>query len=344
MKSVAAAVAACLLSAVSAPAADFTTVIKDLVAKNAEAKPLAIAGSAPGWLFLRKELEHLQHGDLAAADLAKVNGEGTDPLPAIAKYNDELKALGVELLLVPVPTKAAIYPEKLSDQIDPATVPTMAAFYAKLKAAGVEVLDLEALFKAERAKNPDRQLYCATDSHWSPYAAQMVGQLIGAKYKARKEISEHGRADLIVLKPEEIEFLGDLVTDDQKASLPKDKLSIERAGVAGQDGTKVSTLEADPQSAMLVMGDSHLQIFRRGDKMITTCGGFIDHLQQSLSAAVDEMTNQGSGSHMPRMDIARRSSKDPDFWTKKKVAVWLFTAREFTSSMWKNIPAQVRRK
>ena len=46
---------------------------------------------------------------------------------------DEIgQALGVELLLVPVPCKAAIYPEKLNDRIDPNTVPTMAAFFAKL--------------------------------------------------------------------------------------------------------------------------------------------------------------------------------------------------------------------
>lgn len=332
-----------LIAAVSLPAQDFTETVKSLVAQSEATKPLAIGGSAPGWFFLRKELLHLQQGDLGAADLSKANAEGTDPLPVIAKYNEELKALGVELLLVPVPSKAAIYPEKLSDKIDPKSVPSMAGLYAKLKASGVEVLDLEALFKAERAKNPDKQLYCATDSHWSPYAAQLTARLIGQKYKTLKEISENSLADLIVLKPETLEFHGDLLSDAEKASLPKEKLPIERAGMANQDGSQVTTLESDPKSAMLVIGDSHLQIFRRGGNMLATCGGFVDHLQESMFAAVDEMTNQGSGSHIPRMEVARRSVKEPDLWTKKKVVVWLFTAREFTQGTWKMLPAKVKK-
>jgi alginate O-acetyltransferase complex protein AlgJ len=332
-----------LMAATSLAAQDFTSTVKSLVAENEAANPLAIKGTAPGWFFLRKELLHLQHGDLANADLAKANVEGTDPLPVIAKYNEELKALGVELLLVPVPAKATIYPEKLSDKIDPKTVPSMAALFAKLKASGVEVLDLEALFKAERTKNPDKQLYCATDSHWSPYAAQLTARLIGAKYKERKEISEHSLADLIVLKPETIEFHGDLLTDAEKSTLPKEKLPIERAGMANQDGSQVTTLESDPKSAMLVIGDSHLQVFRRGGNMLATCGGFVDHLQESMFAAVDEMTNQGSGSHIPRMEVARRSVKEPELWTQKKVVVWLFTAREFTQGMWKMLPAKVKK-
>jgi alginate O-acetyltransferase complex protein AlgJ len=332
-----------LCAALPARAEDFKATVRALVSQTETAKPLAIAGTAPGWFFLRKELEHLQVGDLAATDLAKANKEGTNPLPVITKYNADLKALGVELLLVPVPAKAAIYPEKLSDKIDPQSVPSMAGFFEKLRAAGVEVLDLDQIFKAERTKNPDQQLYCATDSHWSPYAAQMVAKIIAEKYRNRKEISENSLADLIVLKPEKLEFHGDLVTETERASTPKDKLPLAKAGLANSDGTQVSTLESDPKSAMLVIGDSHLQVFRRGGNMLATCGGFIDHLQAGMFAAVDEMTNQGSGSHIPRMEVARRSVKEPDLWTKKKIVVWLFTAREFTQGMWKAIPAQVKR-
>ena len=53
------------------------------------------------------------------------------------------------------------------------------------------------------------------------------------------------------------------------------------------DGKKVTTLESDPMSAMLVIGDSHLQVFRRGGNMIATQGGFIDQLQVDMFAAVE---------------------------------------------------------
>ncbi len=323
---------------------DFTQTVKDILAQSEAAKPLSVAGSAPGWFFLRKELEHLQHGDLASADLAKANVEGTDALPVIAKYAAELKALGVELLLVPVPPKAAIYPEKLSDKVDAKTVPSLAPFYAKLKAQGVDVLDLETVFKEERTKNPDQQLYCATDSHWSPYACQVAAKLVAARYKDRKEITEFNLADLLTLPVETLEFHGDLISDEQKATVAKEKLPMQRAGEsADANGTKVSSIESDPNSAMLVIGDSHLQVFRKGGNMLATQGGFVDHLQVDLSAAVEEITMQAGGADGPRVEIARNSAKNPDFWAKKKILVWVFTAREFTQGKWRVLPAKVKK-
>lgn len=326
------------------PAEDFTDAVKGILNRTQAAKPLAVQGQDVNWFFLRKELEHLAKGDLANADMTKDNVEKTDPLPAIVKYHEELKALGVELLLVPVPAKAAIYPEKLKDTIDPKTVPSMGAFFAKLKAAGVNVLDLESVFKAQRAEHPEKQLYCATDSHWSPYAAQLAAQLVADKYKGIKEISENSLADLIALPEATIEFHGDLIEEAQKSSVPKEKLPLQRAGEAvPPDGKTVSTLESDPKSAMLVMGDSHLLVFRKGGDMVTTQAGFIDHLQIDLPAAVEEISIRGSGSDGPRVEVARATAKNPDFWAKKKIVVWVFTAREFTQGKWRVIPAKVKK-
>ncbi len=326
-------------------AENFTETINGILAQTQATKPLAVQGKDKNWFFLRKELEHLAMGDLANADMKKANAENTDPLPVIARYNDELKALGVELLLVPVPAKAAIYPEKLSDRIDPKTVPSLRAYYAKLKAAGVNVLDLESVFKAERIQHPEKQLYCATDSHWSPYAAQLVARLVAEKYKSLKEISEHSLADLVALPEETIEFHGDLIEDVSKASVPKEKLPLQRAGEAvPPNGKTVRAVESDPSSAMLVIGDSHLQIFRKGGNMITTQAGFVDHLQIDLPAAVEEITMQAGGADGPRVEVARATAKNPDFWAKKKVVVWVFTAREFTQGKWRVIPAKVIKK
>ena len=326
------------------PAEDFTGAVKGILDRTQSVKPLAIQGQDVNWFFLRKELEHLAKGDLANADMTKDNVEKTDPLPAIVKYHEELKTLGVELLLVPVPAKAAIYPEKLNDKIDPATVPSMGAFFAKLKAAGVNVLDLESVFNAERTEHPERQLYCATDSHWSPYAAQLVAKLVADKYKGIKEISENSLADLIALPVETIEFHGDLIEAAQKSSVPKEKLTLQRAGEAvPPDGKTVRTLESDPKSSMLVIGDSHLLVFRKGGDMVTTQAGFIDHLQIDLPAAVEEISIRGSGSDGPRVEVARATAKNPDFWAKKKIVVWVFTAREFTQGKWRLIPAKVKK-
>lgn len=327
-----------------AAAQDFAGTVGSALS-SAAADALAVQGTDKSWFFLRKELEHLSVGDLAAADMAKANKEGTDPLPVITKYAEELKALGVELLLVPVPPKAAIYPEKLSDKLDAKSAPSMAAYFAKLKGAGVEVLDLETVFKEERTKNPDKQLYCATDSHWSPYAAQLVAKLIADKYKANPAIAENAMRDLIALPEETLEFHGDLITDAQKGEVAKEKLPMQRAGLAvPPDGKNVTTVESDPKSPVLVFGDSHLQVFRKGGSMLAMQGGFIDHLQTLLPLAVEEITMQAGGADGPRVEIARATAKNPDFWATKKVAIWLFTAREFTQGKWRPLPAKVVKK
>jgi alginate O-acetyltransferase complex protein AlgJ len=276
--------------------------------------------------------------------MTKVNKEGTDPVPVMAKYAEELKALGVELLVVPVPPKASIYPEKLSDKLDAKSAPGMTAFFAKLKGAGVEVLDLESIFKEERAKNPGKQLYCATDSHWSPYGARLVAKVIAERYRTNPAIIQNAMRDFIELPEETLEFHGDLLTDAQKTTVPKEKLPMQRAGLAAPpDGNNVTTVESDPQSPVLVLGDSHLQVFRKGGNMLAMQGGFVDHFQVYLPTSVEEVTMQAGGADGPRVEIARGTVKNPDFWAKKKIAIWLFTAREFTQGKWRVIPAVVKK-
>jgi alginate O-acetyltransferase complex protein AlgJ len=337
--------AAAALMAAGAPALqaqDFTAAVKSALSAS-QPSDLSVQGADKNWFFLRKELEHLANGDLAAADMAKVNKEGTDPIPAITKYAQELKALGVELLLVPVPPKAAIYPEKLNAGADAKTVPSLLPYYEKLKAAGVEVLDLETVFKAERAKADGKQLYCATDSHWSPHACQIVAKLLAEKLKANPAISQAASGGFATLPVQDLEFHGDLLTDAQKASVAKEKLPMQRAGKAA--GADVTTVESDPASPVLVMGDSHLQVFRRGGAMLAQQGGFVDHLQAELGSAVEEFSMQAGGADGPRREIARATVKNPDFWAKKKVVVWVFTAREFSFGKWNPaIPAKVVKK
>lgn len=318
-------------------AQDFTETVTNVLSKT-DAKALSVAGETQGWFFLRRELEHLQVGDLAKVDLSEANKNKTDPVPVIAKYAQELKDLGVELLLVPVPPKAAIYPKHLAANVDSATVPGLADFLAKLKAEGVEVLDLEAEFRKHLVEKPEVQLYCSTDSHWSPYACELVAGLVAERFKALQQPD----AGFKVLDEEKLEFLGDLIEAEQKAGMEKEVLPLRRAGKADAEG--VSLVEGDVSSPLVVIGDSHLQVFRRGGAMLATQAGFIDHLQARLNATVQEFSMQAGGADGPRREVARATVSNPDFWKSKKAVVWLFTAREFTQGRWKELPAQVKRK
>lgn len=313
--------------------ADFTMEVKDALSKATASGLSAVIGADAGWRFLTNELKHVALGDLASQDLATTNVEGTDPVAEIVRYAQELKGLGVELIVVPVPPKVSIYPDKFAAGLFPDCVPPMTAFLDGLKAQGVHTVDLDAGFRKARVDEEGRQLFCATDSHWSPHGAQLAAQIVAEQVKQVPGLTLSGGAALKLAAPVPLEFYGDLVTDAEKASITKETLPVVRVEGAA---------EGDP--AVIVLGDSHCQVFRRGGSMLSTGAGFIDHLSQQLGAPVDEMSTQASGGEGPRIEIARRTVKDPTFWQQRKVAIWLFTARELTQGRWKKIPAQVQKK
>ena len=67
----------------------------------------AMAG-LDGWLYLKSELRFCSQGGFWGGP-----ADGDDPLPAILDFAEQLRSRGVELWLVPVPAKAAVYPEGL---------------------------------------------------------------------------------------------------------------------------------------------------------------------------------------------------------------------------------------
>ena len=90
--------------------------LADCAKRAADGDAMTIPGS-DGWLFLRAELRHIGVGPFWGEAAAKVSKASSptkaDPLPAIVDFHEQLKAMGIELILAPVPNKAFIYPEKL---------------------------------------------------------------------------------------------------------------------------------------------------------------------------------------------------------------------------------------
>lgn len=323
----------CLFLAASSKAADFTAAVTKALTSAPKGQS-AIAGAVAPWRFVIKELSHLSRGDLAqAADLTQLNIEGTDPLPIIQEYASALKVLGVDLLLVPVPTKASIYPEKLASDLTLADATSQKAFLDKIASTGIQVTDLETLFRQHRTSHPDENLFCATDSHWSPLGAELAATAVATHLASLPAIASASKTPFTTSAPENLQFHGDLLTDSEKASLPTESLPSH----------KVSPATAGP-SPVLVIGDSHCQVFRTGGPMLATASGFIDHLAAALSLPIEDISSQASGADQPRADIARRTVKEPTFWNSRKVVVWLFTAREFTQGKWRTIPAKVEKK
>ena len=323
------------------------------LAQAAEAQGAMTVPGRAGWLFLAPELRHLGVGPFWGESAAKVSRalkpDQADPLPAIADFHDQLAAMGVELLVVPVPPKAIIYPDGLPSPerfaqaglLDKVTRdPTgrlarldaaLQTFYGQLRNKGIHVLDLTSVFMKNRS-NQENALYCRQDSHWSGegcvLAAAEIGRELRPTFNDWPKQAFTGQWDTIEISGDLWQALGD-------PKPPREQVRIRRVSRAGRRGA----VESDPKSPVILLGDSHGLVFHGGDDMLAREAGLSDQLALELGFPVDLVAVRGSGATPSRINLLRRAQKDPNYWAGKKWVVWCFSAREFTESDgWRKVP------
>jgi SGNH hydrolase-like domain, acetyltransferase AlgX len=297
----------------------------------------AVAGE-DGWLFLAADLRLLSIGQFWAEAAMRVSHaskrDSADPLPAIVDFQAQLKQRGIELLLVPVPPKAVVYPEKIlpgySGTADDATA-YLRQFYEQLRHHGVEVLDLAPFFSKSR-ESEHGPVYCKTDTHWSGIGCVIAGQAIAERVRASVPATPGG--DSYTADWQQIEFRGDLVRL-LPAGSPKpgpEKIDVRQI----TDKAIGGTVQPDTNSPLLLLGDSHTLVFH---DFLTERAGLIDQLAKELGFAPDLIGTRGSGATEVRISLYRRSNKFPGYLAKKKIIIWCFAAREFTeAAAWEKMP------
>ena len=324
---------ACCLSVTCAQAGPPRAEFGAKFAAAEKAKASVVAGT-DGWLFLSSELRMLSFdrfwGDAAAKVSRSPKPDAADPIPAIVDFHTQLQARGIHLLLVPVPPKAAIYPEKILGAAAEGSLAPLTEFYAALKTAGVEVLDLAPLMLAAKT-GEHGPVFCATDTHWSGsgcvLAAQAIAKAIGDKLplKLTAKFSTEWKT---------LAIHGDLLDLPGAGGKGKGDEKISVRSVSGASGAAV---EPDPASPVLLIGDSHTLVFH---DFLAERAGLLDQLAAETGIAPDLIGTKGSGATTVRGNLFRKSIKDPAYLSKKKVVVWCFTAREFTEadSGWQKLP------
>lgn len=296
-----------------------------------------VVAGRDGWLFLQEELEHLASTAFYGPEVVRTSRaakpEFADPLPAIIDFNRQLKERGVELIFVPIPPKALIYPDKLPGNFSrPVGVELSrpyAQLYDKLAEQGVQVLDLIPIFSSAR---DTAQLYCKTDTHFSGAGLAVVADALSRKIKQE---AWYPAVPKKAYKKEEraVDISGDLARmekSDTKETLPLQFVTDAATG---------KNVSPDPDSPVLLLGDSHTLVFSVGGDLHTTGAGLFDQLSAALGFPLDLLGVRGSGATPSRIKLYQRSRKDPTLLTKKKVVVWCLSARELTGSGgWRKIP------
>ena len=163
------------------------------------------------WLFYRQDVEFLVQPSPLDVRSAKLD----NPVKAIERFRDQLKAKGVELLVVITPGKPSIYPERLTGRDSQVASAAAAGNDAVDKAAGVEnaaavgnaavlsnaaglqshgkkILDsltragfntvdlYTPLLTAKSRDSVDGTLYLNDDTHWTPRGAELAAAEIAA--------------------------------------------------------------------------------------------------------------------------------------------------------------------
>jgi alginate O-acetyltransferase complex protein AlgJ len=306
-----------------------------------KASQSALAG-ADGMLFFVPELRALSVGPFWGDQAVRVSRasktENADPLPAIVDFHDQLRQAGIELLLVPVPAKAAVYPYAISPAFKPArdgaaprVDPNQQEFYRLLEKKGVPVLDLLPLFLEHRGDR-EGEVYCRTDTHWSGRGVVLAAEAMAARVQDRAWLKQIPKTELAT-ESRVMEISGDLarMLDDEHPAT--EKLTVTRVGT--KTGNDLAPLSLDRESPVLLMGDSHTLIFH--DPLLFASGaGLPDHLALQLGFALDLIGVRGSGATSTRIELLRRK----DNLQGKKLVIWCFSFREFTESTtgWRKVP------
>jgi hypothetical protein len=127
-----------------------------------------------GWLFDQREIDRLVH---AKRDETSLHA-------GLIKLAADLKAQEVQLMLVTIPSRAALYPEQIrsGNYLGPVRLPDETAKLEELKAAGVDVMDMTDALWEFREKE---QIFFIQDSHWTPEAMKAVALAVNKQVREK---------------------------------------------------------------------------------------------------------------------------------------------------------------
>lgn len=320
--------------------ADPGAALRETCAAKANVTPV-VQGS-DGWLFLPGELRHVSTGKFWGEDAAKVSKSATpenaDPLPAILDFKHQLDAVNIELILVPVPCKAFVYPEALSGGNPAGPAPARMdtfhqQFYEELRKNGVTVVDLLPDLLTQR-NGAGGLVFCKTDTHWSGEGIRIASGKIAVLLADKPWLKDAARTKTVA-KTSATEITGDL--QGMLGNAGKETLQLSFVGTEASGGA--TPVPPDRKSPIILMGDSHTLVFQAGGDMLASGAGLADQLLHELGIPVDLIGVRGSGATPARVNLMRRVRGDANYLAGKKVVIWCFSEREFTeASGWSKVP------
>lgn len=305
------------------------------------------------WLFYRQDVEFLVQPSPFDIRAAKLD----NPVVAITKFRDQLKAKGVELLVVVVPGKPSIYPERLTGVQNE----TFNAGHGKkvldtLASLGFNTVDLYTPLWAAKAEDATQgALYLNDDTHWTPRGAELAADVIAKKVLQMGEDGlDLGSANMEYVATDSLaDRMGDIgemsglnkhhvfniqqvtghVVSQQviaertipaQDSLSQDSVAYDTARVPFKDDFR--------KAKIMILGDSFSRIYQT-DSPVNA--GWIAHFAKNMKRPVASIVSDGGASTLVREKLARKSG----VLKGKKLLIWEFVERDlrFGAEGWKDV-------
>jgi len=289
----------------------------------------AVAG-ADGWAYYGPNIQYL--GERYFRDLKSAK-PADDPAETIADFAHQLAARNIRLLVVPIPTKPSVAPERLRPGLAPSLALSVHTrrFIDELRARGVEVLDLHTAFVNEQREHPDRHLYLAADTHWTGEGARLAAGLLAARVRA-------------LLGPTPLEpkrkYLQKTVTVARRPDIPRmSRLPFEASAFPSENVLAYRVLDEtgepyadDDDAQILLLGDSFSRIYQTDEP---EAAGWIANLAFELGTPLTTIVNDGGASTLVRQELARNL----DLLKGKRLVIWTFVERDVRFGMqgWQRI-------
>jgi hypothetical protein len=274
----------------------------------------------PHWsLFYQPSVESV----LRPGFMARPEAPG-HPLPAIVAFHEALAAQGVELIVLAVPGKEAIYPEWLQPRYPqangPACSPHLRLLAERLRQRGIKFVDPTNRLWAQKHSQP---LYLRHDTHWTPQGLKLVAEELarqvdwpgieGRKYRLQ-EVPVTAPGDLLEM----------LKLPELPTPFTPERVIMHRVlhVLTGQP------VEPDTQSPVVLLGDSFSNIYSAPEMGWGDHGGLSEQLAYLLNRTVDLIAMNDGGVNRTRVTLARRQNP----LQGKQVVIWQFAARDLVVS------------
>ena len=282
-----------------------------------------------GWTFYKPGIEYA----------VRPWGHPEDrPLQAIVEFKRQLKDRGIDLLVVVVPNKETVYPERLTPWASAhlsGKVGYGAMALDSLRQMGVSVVDLFSAFSQERRldQNIEDAIYLEDDTHWRLRGLKRASLEVAQVVRKFAWYAEPHNSTSFVTKACRVDRDGDVLTMSKLRAtiefLPQ-TVKCEQILVAGPDS--IAYQDDFRQARILILGDSFSRIYQTD---APRSAGWISHLAAELSEPLASLVSDGGASTLVREKLARK----PGVLRGKRLVIWEFVERDFRygDSGWKHV-------